>query len=300
MRRVASTLLLGLVQTCAFAAAPPPAVVAPMAEGARWCLQAPSPGTVAVHGVDESEAAHSGPDSMLYPVVVPGLAAAFASLAAGIATHGAIVGAVESRQARERAERADHVLEPYRPTLAGVTYERLHAAIRAAHPDWTECGATQEPGMWLIGWGAALLVTQDESTVIAEVSFRAGPQGMTARQRPRETTVRVVSSPLEATELRDRWMAGDGALITEKSAALVVDALEIALRWEAQQAVTATAPYATWRFALGQREHMERAQRISADCHRAILRTLRGQYLSIPLESGDCAPGPAPAQPPAP
>ena len=227
---------------------------------------------------------------MLYPIAAPGLAGAFASLAAGIATHGFIVSSVESKRARERIEHADQVLAPYRSVLDGFTTERLYAALKASHPDWSQCGEPAEPGTWQVEFASVFVLTQDETTVISQVAFNARPPVMPAKRRPRETAVQIVSSTLEASEFRELWIDQDGAVLIEKGAALVADAVEIALHWEAHEVSSEEAPFATYRFELGKNEHMERAQRVGGSCHRAILRTLRGQYLSVPITASEGEP----------
>jgi len=116
---------------------------------------------------------------------------------------------------------------------------------------------------------------------------------MLANRRPRETTVQVVSDALQKSEFGERWLANNGASLAERSAALVAEAVENALQWEAHQAVTpgVPVPFVTYRYSLGQHEHMERAQRIGSTCGRAILYTLRGQYLSVPMVASDCESG---------
>ena len=288
MRRLALALALALVASGAFAGRPPTAMNDPMPEGARWCLRTASgDGVVPFHGLDEGEASRAGPDAMLYPVAAPGLAGALVSLAAGIATHGALVSAAESKQARARAERADHLLVPYRPILDGVTTTQLSTSIMASRTEWAQCSDRPESGVWIVEYNPSFLLTQDESRVIALIRFKAWPQGMATDRRPRETSVRVVSAALEASEFKDRWIAPTNEVLVIKGAGLIADALEIALRWEAHQDGVSSIPFATYRFALGGHEQIERAQRVQGSCHRAILRTLRGDYLSVPMEPDD-------------
>jgi len=114
----------------------------------------------------------------------------------------------------------------------------------------------------------------------------------------------VVSGPLNDGEFADLWLAGDGAVLARRTATLVAEALDVAMRWEVHEADTAAIPWATYRYVFGDREHMERAQRVAADCFRSVLRTLRPSYIVTAIEAGYCvepAPGAGtdlPAAPP--
>jgi len=165
MRCVVSTLVMTLLQPFALAAPHPVPKADPMPERARWCLQGPSATPVPFHGLDESEASRIGPNSMMYPIAAPGLAGAITSLAAGIAAHGAVLSSMESKQARDRAARADQVLAPYRSVLGTFTTDRLFSALVASHTDWSECSEPGEAGTWLVEFGAEFLLTQDETNV---------------------------------------------------------------------------------------------------------------------------------------
>src|SRR5579872_6229246 len=121
MRRTAALTLLAAWSAAALAANPNSKKVAPMPDSAAWCLQPMTQGPVAFHGLDETEAPREGPDYMMYPVAAAGIGGALASLAAGIATHGALVGGMEAKHASERAKKADLVLAPYRVPLDAFT-----------------------------------------------------------------------------------------------------------------------------------------------------------------------------------
>jgi hypothetical protein len=279
----------------ALAAGPKAAKVAPMPGSATWCLQPPNPGVIVFHGLDETEAGREGPDYMMYPVAVPGLAGALASLAAGIAAHGAVVGGMQAKHASERAQKADQILLPYRATLEKFTTDRLTTALLAVRGDVAACPHSPAPGTWLVSLAPQFYLSQSKTTVIAEIVVAAVPVDVAAKETPRMAAVRVVSDGLQNDEFADQWLADDATGLSQHAALLVSQALDVAIRWEVHEAETGAIPWATYRFALGGREHMERAQRVSGDCHSSVLRTLRAAYIVASMEVPDCEPSPPPA-----
>jgi hypothetical protein len=272
----------------ALAANPNTTKVAPMPELASWCLQPMVQSAIAFHGLDQTEAGREGPDYMMYPGAAPGLAGALASLAAGVATHGAIVGGMQAKHASERAKKADQILAPYRATLEQFTTDQLAKALLALRSDLAVCPHPSTSGAWLVQLTPVFYLSQSQTSFIAEVTVSAAPTDITGKERPRATSVRVVSEGLKEHEFADQWLANDGTVLAQHAAILISEALDVAMRWEIHGTDTATIPWATYRFAFGDREHMERAQRVAGDCHSSVLRTLRATYVVALMEASDC------------
>ena len=76
---------------------------------------------------------------MMYLASAPGVTRAIATLAAGIAAHGAIVSGLKAKHAAERVRRADEIVVPYRPVLDQFTADRLVKALFAARGDIAAC-----------------------------------------------------------------------------------------------------------------------------------------------------------------
>jgi hypothetical protein len=274
--------------TAAFAANPNTSKVAPMPGSASWCIQPTIQSAIAFHGLDETEAGREGPDYMMYPGAAPGLAGALVSLAAGIATHGAIVGGMQAKHAAERAQKADQILAPYRATLDKFTTDRVTKELLVLRSDLAVCQHPPASGAWLVQLTPAFYLSQSQTSVIAEVVVSAAPTELTGKERPRATSVRVVSGEIKEREFADQWLADDGTVLAQRAALLVSEALDVAMRWEIHEADTATIPWATYRFAFGDREHMERAQQVAGDCHSSVLRTLRATYVVASMEAPNC------------
>ena len=271
---------------------------------ASWCLQPMMQSAIAFRGLDETEAGREGPDHMMYPGAAPGVVGALASLAVGIATHGAIVGGMHAKHAAERVQKADQVLAPYRATLEQFTTDRLTKALLVLRSDLIMCQHPHASGAWLVSLSPVFYLSQSQTSVIAEVAVSAAPTDMTGKERPRATVVRVVSGGLKEREFADQWLADDGTAVSQHAALLLSEALDVAMRWEIHETDTGTIPWATYRFAFGDREHMERAQRLSGDCRSSVLRTLRSTYVVASVEAPSCveplASGSEPSLPPAP
>src|SRR5277367_933815 len=199
MKRAASLALMAAWSAAALAANPKATKVAPMPGSASWCLQPMTQSPIAFHGLDETEVGHEGPDYMMYPGVVPGIAGALASLAAGIAAHSAIVGGMQAKHASERAQKADQVLAPYRATLEQFTTERLTKALLALRSDVAVCQHPPASGAWLVSFTPVFYLSQSQTSVIAEVVVSAAPD-VTGKDLPRATAVRIVSGGLKESE----------------------------------------------------------------------------------------------------
>lgn len=85
------------------------------------------------------------------------------------------------------------------------------------------------------------------------------------------------------------WMAQQGQRVSDESAALLAESLDVAM-WEfSAPKGDDKAPSKTFRYAEGGREKMERAQLVQERCGRALVRTLRGWLMSIPTAANGAA-----------
>jgi hypothetical protein len=91
------------------------------------------------------------------------------------------------------------------------------------------------------------------------------------------------------------WMADGGARLKAESAALFGQALDVVLRLAEGESVPADASFTTFHYSEGRAEKLERAQVVSGTCDRVLLKTLRGEYWSVPTTRTDCGAGAHPA-----
>ena len=82
------------------------------------------------------------------------------------------------------------------------------------------------------------------------------------------------------------WLESRGQRLTEESAALFAESLDIALSDAAAALGDKNAPQKTFRYREGGVEKMERAQWAAERCGRTVIRTLRGWLMSIPVGAG--------------
>ena len=95
-------------------------------------------------------------------------------------------------------------------------------------------------------------------------------------------TVRIVSNPADGTDLVDHWSAGDGLRLADVSAAMLAESFDAALLDMGAGKSESDIPFKTVRYLEGSAEKMERAQLIQERCNRMLLRTLRGELMSVP------------------
>ena len=257
-----------LLPICASAAAPSalwlkPPVVAEVS----WRGMLPADGT----GV-------GGGYQMLYPA--PGVA----GLLAAIFTHAAISQGVQSAQRKAEQEAADRVFEPYQADLRDWPATALwDAAVLAVPPAlklqrWDPAMASG--GQPVLDVAPVFTLAQDEGVLIADVVIKHSD---TAGGAVAETAVRVVSSPHDAADARGHWSTDGSRRLKEAAARMLAHAIELAERHPATTATASDVPTRTHRYLQGGIERSERAQWLAGDCSRAVLRTLRGGLLSVPL-----------------
>ena len=141
--------------------------------------------------------------------------------------------------------------------------------------------------------------TLDQSALILDNTvsvFKAG------NDKPVYTnTVRVVSRAGEAEDLVAHWKQEDGKRLREESASLFRQSVDIVRSYALAPASAATASaHRTFRYLEGKVDAIERAEPLSEQCGRALVKNLRGWLMSIPLKRArpaapECA---APAESP--
>ncbi len=307
LRRALVALAALVAQGGAIAQSPP-------ADSALW-LRAPAQPQVTWRGMLATEGGAVGSGVQIGPYVVPGPA----GLLAAIFTHAAIQNGVSASARQREQQEADRVLEPYRAALQAWPAEALWQAAAAGSPLGLWDGVGAAPAGTVVDAAPLFTMAQDEGVLLLDVAVRrAGAAGAAA-----ETVVRVVSSPLPlplqlATEpasaaaapsasaasaaspavaaaapaqvppQRQHWVADDARALKRTAAAMFAHALVLALRHAGPE--EAELPMRTHRYIQGGQQRSERARQLSGNCQRAVLRTLRGALISVPLPpSTECA-----------
>jgi hypothetical protein len=267
---------------------------APAAEG--WSLAWPADQTkVTYQGMVSFDNAGVGPGNMVY-VGVGGIAGVLVSVLA----HAAINEGVKNSQKTAMQAEADKVLADYRPTLDAFAPDDLMARTRSALRPSTPALRDADGAPWSLEVLPLYRMTQDRRALMVDavVTVRAsGVTDVTAR-----SAVRVVSSPRAAEGAAQVWSDNGGEALKAESTQLLSQAVTLALSDLAGQWDASTAAQRTIRFPEGGVERIERAHVLQQQCGRAVVRTLRGDLMAVPMNAPEgaatteCAP-PAQSQP---
>ncbi len=249
----------------------------------NWSLKLPADDKLVFSGALNSDGAGVNSPSILYPAPSVG------GFIAAVITHALIVESQKSRQQKKAQEDADKVLDPYQSILSLITYPQL------ARP-WVEkiqpgsgrslINATESPrsDAWLIEATPVFLMAQDRRTLSLDnlVSMRAPG---TTENTGLQYRVRVISPVVEGEDPAGAWSADAGKKLTEVSAWLFSESLNIATHMAIEGSDKNDQPFQTIRYLEGTTEKMERAQLISARCGRMLIKTLRGSLMSVPVKA---------------
>jgi hypothetical protein len=258
------------------------AAAAPASPALLW--RVPASAEVLWRGLlkNEGAAVGAGQQIGLYP------APSVVGLLAGILTHAAVAQGVQSAQRKREQDEADKVLTSYAEALKAWPASSLWEAA-AGSRDLLWDGNTAAP-KGSVELQPVFSLTQDEAAVVLDVAVTITPAvGMP----PEQTLVRVVSTPLGVTDMRAYWAADGAQRLKSAAAALLAHAVVIAGQHGAAASGAAVEwlPAArTFRYRQGSGERFERAQPVATMCARAVLRTLRGTLLSVPVAAEGCVP----------
>lgn len=239
-------------------------------------------GKIAFHGSLNFDSAGSAPGAMMYPA--PGLG----GLLVAIATHAALSNGMRDAEKQKLRDQADKILLPYQPLLGEYEHEELLQAalplMRAgAGRRALEAAGATTPDEALVDSVPVFYMTQDKRALILEntVSIQSGGQA-----KPYTTVIRVVSPALEPETDAAFWFDGQAVRLKQESARIFAHSLDIAVH-DMQSGSIPAGVFKTVRYDEGGVERMERAQLISKQCGQLVLRTLRGNIMSVPRRADD-------------
>jgi hypothetical protein len=232
---------------------------------------------VTFKGVANFDAVGVGNAGMLYPA--PNLG----GLLAAILTHAAIAESTKNGQKEAAQKEADKVLTDYLPTIDAFAPEELIARAIKSAKSWP--AGLREPSStrWTVEVQPLFRMTQDRRALMVDNVLKTRDRGETPH--PRAVAVRVVADPQAAESAAALWNSESGETLKAHSALLLAQAVSLSLdelagRWNATD-----APERTVRFVEGGEERIERAQVLDNRCGRAIIRTLRGDLMSVPVRT---------------
>ncbi|CAN7605887.1 hypothetical protein [Rhizobacter sp. LjRoot28] len=274
--------------TASVAASVDPIVAVPLATDG-FVLKVPDSAQVRFQGMLDPDRLGGAAGTMAYPSVGGGLVGALAA----VATHAVIVNSSNSSRRSEAQVVADRVLDPYKASVAEVTHDALLQAATAplAVPGIRRQTTDLPAGGWLVhsapvfsmSLGANALVLENELTVRSverpdDIRYQA--------------VIKVVSAPRDPDmDAQAYWSDAQEQRLQRISLAMYTHSLRLLI--EAASFEGKLAPQKSVRYVQGDVTKVERGHLIRQQCGRAVLRTLRGGWMSVPLR-------PAPVPPVAP
>lgn len=248
------------------------------------CLRGPIAEPITFHGALNFDKAGGGPGAMLYPA--PGLA----GMLVAVATHAAISGGMRESEKQKMRDEADKVLLPYQPALDNYKHQEL---MLAAFAEMKTAGdkrlvAAAGPcaqGDAVVEGLPSFYMTQDQRALILENAISIQGEGAA---KPYEKLIRIISPARDEQAGVAAWFTARNNTLRKASARMYAQSLDIALA-DAKTVGEHAEPFRTVRYDEGGVERMERAQVVSDECGQMVLRTLRGNLISVPRKGAPAA-----------
>lgn len=255
------------------------------AQAQDWAVRLPNETNLQFRGVLGNESAGGSGSAMLYP------APNVAGLVAALVTHGLLNSATRKREATLAQEAANKVLDPYRGLIADLRHDdvfqlalmqrRANAKSRVAVPG-------EAPGAdWMFAVEPVFSMTQDQNALLLDIAVVVYAPNAPAAPAY-QNALRVVSAPIASDDPLVFWSENNGQNLKSVSAQLMAMALELAANEvdkSNSKAAESTAPnQRTMRYVQGKSERIERAELLRVTCDRAVIKTLRGGLMWVPLK----------------
>ena len=291
---IALALVAGLLTTQAYAVESSAAAAADAradvtsartAQAQDWAVRLPNETNLQFRGVLGNESAGGSGSAMLYP------APNVAGLVAALVTHGLLNSATRKREATLAQEAANKVLDPYRGLIGDLRHDdvfqlalmqrRANAKSRVAVPG-------EAPGAdWMFAVEPVYSMTQDQNALLLDIAVVVYAPNAPAAPTY-QNALRVVSAPIASDDPLVFWSDNNGQNLKSVSAQLMAMALELAANEvdkSNSKAAESTAPnQRTMRYVQGKSERIERAELLRVTCDRAVIKTLRGGLMWVPLK----------------
>ena len=251
-----------------------------------WAVRLPNETAVVFRGALNSQAAGGSTGAMLYPAPNAGVALA------ALLVHGLLNSGARKMEANRLQETADKVLDPYRATIGNMRHDELFqmASQQKRRPGAMRIAVPGEApsGEWFFVIDPVFSMTQDQRALIFDSIILVYAPNEPAKP-VFQNAVRTISAPLVKQDAAVYWSEAQGKNLKHVSAALTAMALEIAAGNIAHSAPmeseAANPAQRTIRYLEGGSEKIERSELLGVACDRALLKTLRGALMSVPLSA---------------
>jgi hypothetical protein len=294
LHAVALAFCVGAAGACAADVDKTPAPPLPITTEARVVLRSAQPeAAVAFRGALNFDKAGGPEGQMMYPA--PGVLGLFAA----VLTHGAIVESSKTAQKTKLQEEADKVLLPYREALdgfkGGELLQRGAQRLGAGGSRWHLQVGVDALADWVVEIAPVFSLTQDQGAVVLDNAVAI--YSVATPTLRYANVIKVVSAATLSDTPEALWGADQAKMLRATSASLLALSLDVALD-EAVRTPAQAGPQRTVRYAEGKVERMERAELLSEQCNRVLMRTLRGWVMSVPSTKAAAADAPSCEDPP--
>jgi hypothetical protein len=291
---IALALLAGLLTTQAHAAESSAVVAAggrvdvasaQAAQTQDWALRLPNDTNLQFCGVLSNESVVGSGSAMLYP------APNVAGLVAALVTHGLLNSAARKREATLAQETANKVLDPYRGLIGDLRHDdvfQLALAQRRANGKSRVAVPGEAPSAdWMFVVEPVFSMTQDQNALLLDIAVVVYAPNAPATPAY-QNALRVVSAPIASDDPLVFWSENKGQNLKAVSAQLMAMALELAAnevdKNNPKDGESSAANQRTMRYVQGKSERIERAELLRVTCDRAVIKTLRGGLMWVPLK----------------
>jgi hypothetical protein len=281
--RVALRLLSALAlaaSASAHAAEPAPIAAGPIA------LRLPAQDAVQFSGLASTDFAGGSAANIMYfggPI----------GLIAGVITQGAVEKHQQNKQKQLMQEQADHVLEPYQPTLTrfsntelmqraldGLSTDGDKSLLKNADPPGAGLTIECAPSFFMTHGARALVLINPISIRRANTAAKTPPLF--------KNVIKIVFAPRppQADGQEDNWISEDGAELKALAVEELRDSLSLALT-DALRGLPPLSPeFKNVRYWEGLSEKIEHAQILTRLSDHLVLKSLRGWVLWVPTVPG--------------
>jgi hypothetical protein len=259
-----------------------------VSDSQRWALRRPDAMQSPVfRGLTSQDQAGGAAGGILYPGYNAG------GFIAAILTHALINESVKSSQRNAAQQEADKVLEPYKPALVGwladdLTDRTVMRFKQASLALSDRLVAAATPSVhWVVESAPLFSMTQDRQALLveSEVTVRRAD----APQIAHRSVVRVVGQPIVSSGAQEHWGADGGERLKSESSLLHAQAVGLAIEDMLGLRASKDARQRTIRYPQGGQEIIERAEVLDRYCGYLVIRSLRGDLLSVPLSNAMAA-----------
>jgi hypothetical protein len=250
-----------------------------------WAVRLPNDTNLQFRGVLSNESAGGSGSAMLYP------APNVAGLVAALVTHGLLNSATRKREATLAQGTANKVLDPYRGLIGDLRHDEVfQLAIAQKRTSGKSRIAVpgEAPGAdWMFVVEPVFSMTQDQNALLLDIAVVVYAPNAPAAPAY-QNALRVVSAPITSDDPLVFWSENKGQNLKAVSAQLMAMALELAAneadKNSPKEGESNAANQRTMRYMQGKSERIERAELLRVTCDRAVVKTLRGGLMWVPLK----------------